>query len=677
LLSTADIIFTAATNIIGWRRGREALLKAELDAHNRLLDCSDAHAFSSSANKDRIGNCFTWIKADATFQGLHQALKEADGRIYVGEEPPKLASVRQNRTKYIKNISIARQLEDTIDEGWFNNELVFSHDLVAIIGNKGNGKSALTDIVALLGNANGTDFSFLNKERFRHPRSGKAALYSATLQWENGSSVTRSLAVDVSPHEVPLIKYIPQQFFERICNETGIGETSAFDQELKGVIFSHVSESDRLGLDSLERLISYRTEVVRERIQLLQSELSAINETIISLEHQIAPDQVAVWEHQIEQKQLEISAHKDGCPVEIDPPQDTSNLLHTLAKLQKTLDELQDKIDAESDFLKEEKRKLAAGENVRDRINNFRSEYRRLEEECLEDITLFGVALTEVIALSVNVTLLEQQLEVSRENIRRSSGKLDPNGMSSLITLQRTFKKQHEELSAQLADAEQTYSRYLRQLEDWKDLETALLGSVDTVGSLLYLERQFLDARTVLPQRLERERISRREKAVEIFSEVQRLVAIHRELYQPVQDFIASHDLTKERYNLHFQVQIVQHGFADRFLSMINQGMRGAYHGTEEGRIAVDNLLACHALNDESDLLAFLDEVMHSLQFDPATANQSMSVKRQLKKSTAPQLLYDFIFGLSYLQPKYELTLGGKSLNQLSPGERGVVLLIF
>lgn len=39
--------------------------------------------------------------------------------------------------------------------------------------------------------------------------------------------------------------------------------------------------------------------------------------------------------------------------------------------------------------------------------------------------------------------------------------------------------------------------------------------------------------------------------------------------------------------------------------------------------------------------------------------------------------LYDYLFSLEYLSTKYELRLGGKNLNELSPGEKGLLLLIF
>ena len=49
----------------------------------------------------------------------------------------------------------------------------------------------------------------------------------------------------------------------------------------------------------------------------------------------------------------------------------------------------------------------------------------------------------------------------------------------------------------------------------------------------------------------------------------------------------------------------------------------------------------------------------------------------QLLQGVTPQSVYDYLFGLMYLQPRFELRWQGKSLDQLSPGERGSLLLVF
>ena len=39
--------------------------------------------------------------------------------------------------------------------------------------------------------------------------------------------------------------------------------------------------------------------------------------------------------------------------------------------------------------------------------------------------------------------------------------------------------------------------------------------------------------------------------------------------------------------------------------------------------------------------------------------------------------LYDFVYGFNYLDPKFNITYGGKIIDFLSPGEKGTLLLIF
>ncbi len=103
LINTADLVFISADSRDHWQKAKTSLLTAGVNS--RLLDCSDAHYFSDSTEKDRIGKCFTWIKADTTFNGLRQVLNEPEGRTYIGDEPPKLVWVRSNK-KLPGNLSV-------------------------------------------------------------------------------------------------------------------------------------------------------------------------------------------------------------------------------------------------------------------------------------------------------------------------------------------------------------------------------------------------------------------------------------------------------------------------------------------------------------------------------------------------------------------------------------------
>src|SRR5207237_9011659 len=120
-------------------------------------------------------------------------------------------------------------------------------------GNKGKGNSALTDTICLTCNTRqSADFTFLSSRNFRQARDNKAKYFRATLTWESGTTLTKGLEELVDEQQPELVKYIPQNFLEKICTQLGKIEETDFDRELKKVIFSHVEQPDRQGKASLD-----------------------------------------------------------------------------------------------------------------------------------------------------------------------------------------------------------------------------------------------------------------------------------------------------------------------------------------------------------------------------------------------------------------------------------------
>lgn len=78
IINSVDFVFTAAENVDKYNAALKSLTESKVN--NRLLDCSDAHYNSSSKDKDRVGNCCCWIKAEISFEGLKQVLYEPEER---------------------------------------------------------------------------------------------------------------------------------------------------------------------------------------------------------------------------------------------------------------------------------------------------------------------------------------------------------------------------------------------------------------------------------------------------------------------------------------------------------------------------------------------------------------------------------------------------------------------
>jgi hypothetical protein len=79
------------------------------------------------------------------------------------------------------------------------------------------------------------------------------------IVWADGTRTVSSLNSKPNPNSVELVKYIPQTYLEKVCTETEPGQQSEFQRELRKVIFSHISDADRLGKESLDELIAYKT----------------------------------------------------------------------------------------------------------------------------------------------------------------------------------------------------------------------------------------------------------------------------------------------------------------------------------------------------------------------------------------------------------------------------------
>jgi hypothetical protein len=133
------------------------------------------------------------------------------------------------------------------------------------------------------------DFTFLSPENFRQLRDNKAKHFEATLRLESGTPICKGLEEAVDENQPELVKYIPQNFLEKICTQLGRIEESEFDRELKKVIFSHVEDAYRLGQASLDQLIAYKAMEATQKSELLKQELHRLNERIIALEEKSEP----------------------------------------------------------------------------------------------------------------------------------------------------------------------------------------------------------------------------------------------------------------------------------------------------------------------------------------------------------------------------------------------------
>lgn len=129
---------------------------------------------------------------------------------------------------------------------------------------------------------------------------------------------------------------------------------------------------------------------------------------------------------------------------------------------------------------------------------------------------------------------------------------------------------------------------------------------------------------------------------------------------------------------LQFFASITVDGFVDGLLEMINKGRKGSFQGEQEGRERLKELVLSNDFSTENGVQYFLECVQEHLEYDKRDGNnRKVLLRDQLRQQVEPEDLYDFLYGLNYLQPRFELRWQNKPLDQLSPGERGNLLLVF
>jgi ABC-type lipoprotein export system ATPase subunit len=683
IINGADFVFTAADTVQQWATAKQALRDGGVN--DRLLDCSDAHTFSTSTNnKDRLGHCFTWVKADPTFAGLRQLLVEPDERIWVGDVPAQLARVRNNPTKYIQSIEIRRKATATLPEVWFNNSIPLNPGLVAIIGNKGKGKSALTDVIGLLASTKQhKDFTFLSTENFRQQRDNKARHFQATMTLASGTPISRGLEELVDERLPELVKYIPQNFLEKICTQLGNIEESHFDRELKKVIFSHVEPPYRLGQASLDDLIAYKTTEATHKSDILKQELHRINEDIIALEEKAEPLYRKKIDNLLDKKRKELTAHDSAMPDVVAKP-DTDP-----AREKETIDTNAAIDKAKAELLAEEAKIAAATtrrgalaqqittvDRVSGRLDNLNRQIQGFFTDSKIDLESLGLTGDQVLQVTLDRAPLTQKRESIIEEQRTIDLNLDPANTDGFLHKKAQIEAKIQDLQSALDEPNRLYQAYEAALKAWQTSRIAIIGDKDTPDTVAYYEAQLAELNAI-PGRLTEARQKRLAKSKEIHEVIRQLADTYRELYAPVNKFIETRALAKEKFHLNFEVGIVDAGFLDDFFELVSQGVAGTFCGVEPGSKVLKEMLGRQDFNTEPGLEAFVNEVVDALQKDRRPGGKPVRVGDQLRKGKTVLGLYDFIFSVGYLRPRYALRMGVKELAELSPGERGTLLLVF
>jgi ABC-type lipoprotein export system ATPase subunit/uncharacterized protein YfkK (UPF0435 family)/predicted metal-dependent phosphoesterase TrpH len=648
---------------------------------------SDAHCFVGvPGDNDKRGygdypsNKKTWIKADPSFRGLKQAILEPAKRSFIGDWPPKLQEVESNKTYYIDTIEISKSSNEPNVGQWLDGcDVSLNPDLVAIIGNKGSGKSALADVIASLGNSKRSDhFSFLRKDRFFGKKGTPARHFVGTLTWRDASTEARALNELPLAEKAELVRYIPQGYFENLCNEHVAGKSSAFQNELESVIFSHTSDEIRLGALDFDQLTEQQERSLRNRLAEYRKDLASINASIVRAEEQLQPLEIKKLTDLLLLKNKQIEEHEKLKPSEISPPAEelgTEQRLTAdkLAAATKSTEELKQRVRANAAENTEMAKKQKAIANLQERLRLLQRAFDQAQQESVDDLNMLEIKWPDLACLSLTKGALDEKLaHIAARQIELKSEQSELD--AELISLGISQKS----LSANLNAPQQLYETHQSQLTHWTKKNAELIGTSTEPESKTGLETRINQIKG-LPKQLDDLEATRLSLTGEIFETLDAQRTAREVFFRPVQDLIHANELIREDYKLQFQATLAASADAisELLFNLIKQNS-SEFRGLDDAFSKIRNLTDTHDLNTKNGALAFVAE-LHKKVIDAAKSGDStpVGIFSVIKKGQSAVSVYDLIFGLNFLEPRYSLLFQDTQIEQLSPGQRGALLLIF
>ncbi|NOK31465.1 AAA family ATPase [Helicobacter pylori E48] len=215
-----------------------------LEYNKPLLQSSDAHKEGS------IGEKYTWIKAEKTFEGLKQIVYEPETRVSIDKPQDPLYKIDSVGLHFNEDVKITNEKGDIpFCYAGFNETLFFSPNFTCVIGGRGSGKSTLLQLIA-------------------------SKLYDKSLVKGLEHESIQNIKIQPDIDIVDSVEYLAQNEVEEFATNVSKFTEAIFnriDSKLSGKL-KELEKQITKGIEKFDERIAYWQEKTKLKEQLKESE---------------------------------------------------------------------------------------------------------------------------------------------------------------------------------------------------------------------------------------------------------------------------------------------------------------------------------------------------------------------------------------------------------------------
>jgi hypothetical protein len=594
---------------------------------------SDAHEIAKLFKPDKERFC--WIKADTTFEGLKQILYEPQDRVYIGPSAP----------IFHDEARVMRALKVSNGNGWFDAMTIpLNAGLVSIIGQKGTGKSALAELIAYAaGSWNGETGSFLRRAN-QHLDGLKV-----NLEWGDGA-VSRVQLWEAQP-EGNDVRYLSQTFVERLCADDHIG--AELVAEIEGVIFSYIDPTDTLNASSFNELRTLRTEGIKETGDQLRADMMRL----IREECALRASRGKLGEKK--ERIRALTKERDGLAKQMPKAisAEDERIRRELQEHRTELAKLQQSIAAD-------KQRLQKIRDINSRVSAFKAQMIRFATEMDALLNDVGVPATERAAFHPEFPGETESLLVRRYSqidkvIKEHEGIGDDPAKGTI----RWIEKQIANLTAQ-ESADKARQAKIREIQ-------TRTSAINT--EIERIEREIAKIGGPDKDRLQQAAKERLDAYVAFFENLTEEQKTLQELYGPVKARLSSESAAEQEQRLEFSIRWEADlpKWLERGGQLFDQRRTIPYGTMQELSEEAHKILEPAWISGDPERIRAAHET-----FITKFRDKDLPPQSYLRTNATVEDVLQWLYEVDHIRLSYGLKYNGIELEKLSPGTKGIVLLI-